>query len=66
MRRVFRVPSRSQARVSQPIKLDRGLVARILNGIQVGEPKTAAQTLFSNNVKPERVFSDEDTAFLLR
>jgi hypothetical protein len=51
-------------RVAQPIKLDRGLVARILNGIQVGEPKTAAQTLFSNNVKPERVFSDEDTAFL--
>jgi hypothetical protein len=43
-------------RAAQPIKLDRGLVARILNGIQVGEPKTA--------VKPEWVFSDEDTAFL--
>jgi hypothetical protein len=51
-------------RAAQPIKLDRGLVARILNGIQVGEPKTAVQTLFSNNVKPERVFSDEDTSFL--
>ena len=51
-------------RATQPIKLDRGLVARILNGIQVGEPKTAAQTLFANNTKPERVFSDEETAFL--
>jgi hypothetical protein len=51
-------------RATQPIKLDRGLVARILNGIQVGEPKTAAQTLFANNARPERVFSDEDTAFL--
>ena len=51
-------------RATQPIKLDRGLIARILNGIQVGDPKTAVQTLFANNAKPERVFSDEDAAFL--
>jgi hypothetical protein len=49
---------------AHPIKLDSRLIARILNGVQVGEPKTAAQTLFASNVKPERVFSDEDAAFL--
>jgi hypothetical protein len=49
---------------AHPIKLDRGMIARVLNGIQVGEPKTAAKTLFVSNAKPERVFSDEDTAFL--
>lgn len=49
---------------AHPIKLDSRLVARILNGVQVGQPKTAAKTLFASNAKPERVFSDEDTAFL--
>ncbi len=49
---------------AQPVKLDRGLIARVLNGIQVGEPKNAVQTLFIGNAKPERVFSDEDTTFL--
>lgn len=49
---------------AHPIKLDSRLVARILNGVQVGEPKTAAKTLFASNAKPERVFTDEDTAFL--
>lgn len=49
---------------AHPIKLDRGLIARVLNGIQIGEPKNAINTLFIGNAKPERVFSDEDTAFL--
>ncbi|MDQ6734197.1 MAG: hypothetical protein M3Z35_08810 [Nitrospirota bacterium] len=49
---------------AQPIKLDRGLIARVLTGIQIGEPKNAINTLFIGNAKPERVFSDEDTAFL--
>ena len=51
-------------RATQPIKMDHRLITRILNGIQVGEPKTAAQTLFANNAKPEWVFSDEETALL--
>ena len=49
---------------AHPIKLDRRLIARVLNGIQIGEPKNAINTLFIGNAKPERVFSDEDTAFL--
>jgi len=49
---------------AHPIKLDRGLIARVLNGIQIGEPKNAINTLFIGSTKPERVFSDEDTAFL--
>ncbi|MBA2253072.1 MAG: hypothetical protein H0W13_10290 [Nitrospirales bacterium] len=49
---------------THPIKLDRSLVARILNGVQAGEPRTAVKTLFASDAKPERVFSDEDTAFL--
>jgi len=53
-----------RVQATQPITLDHRLVARILNGIQVGEPKTAVQTLFASNTKPERVFSDQDTAFL--
>lgn len=54
----------SMIQASHPIKLDSKLVARILNGVQVGEPRTAAHTLFASQAKPERVFSDEDTAFL--
>jgi hypothetical protein len=49
---------------THPIKLDRGLVARILNGVQVGEHRTAAKTLFASDAKPGRVFSEEDTIFL--
>lgn len=49
---------------AHPIDLDRRLIARVLNGIQIGEPKNAINTLFIGNAKPERVFSDEDTAFL--
>lgn len=49
---------------AHPIELDRRLIARVLNGIQIGEPKNAINTLFVGNAKPERVFSDEDTAFL--
>ncbi|WP_447983745.1 hypothetical protein [Nitrospira sp. Nam74] len=49
---------------THPIKLNRDMITHVLNGIQVGEPKTAAKTLFTFNAKPDRVFSDEDTAFL--
>lgn len=49
---------------AHPIKLDASLIARVLNGIQVGSPKTAAQTFFTGNSKPERVFSETDVAFL--
>lgn len=49
---------------AHPIKISPPLMARVLNGIQVGNPKTTGQAFFSGNSKPERVFSEQDIVFL--
>ena len=49
---------------AHPIKLEPVLIAQVLGGIQVGNPKTTAQTFFTFSSKPERVFSEAEIAFL--
>lgn len=53
-----------QIQAAHPIKLDRALIERVLNGVHIGNPKTVMQALFADNAKPLRVFTDEDSAFL--
>ena len=48
---------------THPIKLDPTVISRVLRGVQVTGPKTAAQALFGEE-KSGRAFSEEDSAFL--
>lgn len=49
---------------SHPIKIDPVAVAHILGGLQIAQAKTVLQTLFTGNGKADRIFSEDDVAFL--
>ncbi|MER3423121.1 MAG: hypothetical protein C4293_07705 [Nitrospiraceae bacterium] len=49
---------------AHPISLNPTVIARVLSGVMVTDEKTAAQALFASEVRPVRVFSDDDIAFL--
>ena len=49
---------------AHPIKLERALIERVLNGVHIGQPKSVMQALFADHAKPDRVFANEDSAFL--
>ena len=58
-----RIPDRS-FQAAHPIKLEQGLIARVLRGVIIQDEKTALQTMFSTKIGPMRAFSDSDIAFL--
>src|SRR5437867_3224655 len=58
-----RIPDRS-FQAAHPIKLEQGLIARVLSGVIVLDEKTTLQNVFSTKIAPLRVFSDDDIAFL--
>lgn len=49
---------------AHPVSLSPTLIARVLRGVRVDDPRGTIQTLLLGSTKPGRAFSDEDIGFL--
>lgn len=57
------IPDRS-FQAAHPITLEPAIITRVLGGVLIQEQQRLLQTLLAGEPKPDRVFSDEDIAFL--